>query len=108
MRLRADGVVAVTRRLDRPAAAAPAAWRSSPPCGAGLIAGEQLRRRAPTGLVLEIEIAERLPGGVLHDEPRIIMLLDDPRRREAAKGQSLLRLRCRLWLWLPSALRGYS
>ena len=29
----AIGVIAVTRRLDRPAAATPAAWRSSPPCG---------------------------------------------------------------------------
>jgi len=85
MRLRADGVVAVTRRLDRPAAAAPAAWRSSPPCGAGLIAGEQLRRRAPTGLVLEIEMAERLPGGVPHDEARIVVILERPRRWEAAR-----------------------
>ncbi len=33
-------------------------------------------RRAPTRLVLEIEIAEHLPGGVLHDEARIVMLLD--------------------------------
>jgi hypothetical protein len=28
----------------------------------------------------------RLPGGVCHDEARIVMLLDDPRRREAARG----------------------
>ena len=27
-----------------------------------LVAGEQLGRRAPTGLLLEVEIAERLPG----------------------------------------------
>jgi hypothetical protein len=33
-------------------------------------------RRAPTRLLLEIEIAERLPGGVLHDEAGIVMLLD--------------------------------
>jgi len=43
-------------------------------------------RRAPTGLFLEIEIAERLPDGVLHDEARIVVLLDGPGRREAAHG----------------------
>ncbi|MGC2632020.1 MAG: hypothetical protein WA265_19030, partial [Rhodomicrobium sp.] len=31
---------------------------------AGLVPREQLGRRAPTGLVLEIEIAERLPARV--------------------------------------------
>jgi hypothetical protein len=41
-------------------------------------------RRAPTGLLLEIEIPERLPGGVLHHEARIVVLLDRPGRREAA------------------------
>ena len=46
--------------------------------------GQQLGRRAPTGLVLEIEITERLPVGVLHDEARVVMLIDDPTRREAA------------------------
>ncbi|MGO9681155.1 MAG: NAD(P)-binding domain-containing protein [Beijerinckiaceae bacterium] len=49
------------------------------------VPGQQLGRRAPTGLVLEVEIPERLPGGVLHDEARIVVLLDDPRRREAAR-----------------------
>jgi len=44
-------------------------------------------RRAPTGLVFEVEIAERLPGGVLHDEARIVVLVDDPRRREAEGGR---------------------
>ena len=34
----------------------------------------------------EIEIAERLPGGVLHDEARIVVLLNRPGRREAAHG----------------------
>jgi len=42
---------------------------------------EQLGRRAPARLILEIEIAERLPGGVLHDEARIVML---PRSFKAA------------------------
>ena len=36
--------------------------------------------------IVEIEIPERLSGGVLHDEARIVVLLDDPRRREAASG----------------------
>ncbi len=45
-----------------------------------------LGRRALTGLVLEIGIAEHLPGGVLHDEARIVMLLDRPGRREAVRG----------------------
>jgi hypothetical protein len=43
-------------------------------------------RRASTGLVLEIEIPERLPGGVLHDEAGVVVLFDRPRRREAARG----------------------
>jgi len=38
------------------------------------------------GLILEIEIAKRLPGAVADDEARIVVLLDDPRRREAAHG----------------------
>jgi len=57
MRLRSAAAVLID-------ATAPAAWRSSPPRG-GLVLGEQLGRRAPTGLVLEVEIAERLAGGSL-------------------------------------------
>ncbi len=53
---------------------------------AGLIPGEQLRRRAPTGLVLEIEIAERLPGAIADNETGVVRLLYRPRRREAAHG----------------------
>ena len=34
----------------------------------------------------EVEVPERLPGGVLHDEARIIVLLDGPRWRETARG----------------------
>jgi hypothetical protein len=30
--------------------------------------------------------ASACPGGVLHDEARIVVLFDDPRRREAASG----------------------
>ena len=50
----------------------------------GLVTSQQLRRRPTTGLILEIEIAERLPGGVLHDEARIVVLFDDPGRLDAA------------------------
>ena len=38
------------------------------------------------GAPLEIDVRKRLPGGVLHDEARIVMLLDGPRRRETAHG----------------------
>ena len=40
-------------------------------------------RRPPTGLILEIEIAQRLPGGVVDDEA-LSMLLDHPGRLDAA------------------------
>jgi hypothetical protein len=47
----------------------------------GLVAGEQVRRRAASGLVLAIHVGERLPVGVADDEaPPIklwIGLLDD-------------------------------
>jgi len=36
--------------------------------------------------IFNSEIAERLPGGVPRDEARIVVLLDHPRRREAARG----------------------
>ncbi|MGB7745231.1 MAG: hypothetical protein WBL41_20840, partial [Terracidiphilus sp.] len=51
---------------------------------ASLVSGEQLGRRAPTGLVLEVEVAERLSILVAYYEARIIVLLDGPGRREAA------------------------
>jgi hypothetical protein len=34
----------------------------------------------------EIDVRERLPAGVLHDEARIVVLIDGPGRREAASG----------------------
>ena len=46
----------------------------------------QLRRRAPPRFLFEAEVPERLPGGVLHDEARIVVLLDGPRWWEAAHG----------------------
>ncbi len=44
------------------------------------VPGQQLGRRAPTGLVLEIEIRGRLAGGVADDEARVVVLLDRPKR----------------------------
>jgi len=50
-----------------------------------LVPGEQLRRRAPTGFLLEIEVRKRLPGRVADDEG-LRVLLDGPGRRGAALG----------------------
>jgi hypothetical protein len=52
---------------------------SNPPC---LIFAEQLGRRAPTGLAFIIEVAQRLPVGVTHDEA-VGRYLGSPERREA-------------------------
>jgi hypothetical protein len=52
----------------------------------GLVAGEQLGRRPPCRLLLEIDVGERLPVGVADDEAGV-GLLDGPGRREAALGQ---------------------
>ena len=41
-------------------------------------------RRA--GSSSKLEVAECLPGGVPYDEARVVVLLDDPRRQEAASG----------------------
>src|SRR6476660_9628096 len=40
--------------------------------------------RSPAGLVLEINVGQRLAGVILHDKAGGVLLLDDPRRREAA------------------------
>jgi hypothetical protein len=50
----------------------------------GLVAGEQLGRRSPSRLILEIDVRERLPVGVADDEAGV-GLLDGPGRREAAR-----------------------
>jgi len=39
--------------------------------------------RASAGLVLEIEIAEGLPGAVAHDEVGVVCLIERPGRLEA-------------------------
>jgi hypothetical protein len=49
----------------------------------GLVAGEEVRRRAASRLFLEIHVAERLPVGVTDDEAGV-GLLGGPWRREAA------------------------
>jgi hypothetical protein len=50
-----------------------------------LIAGQQLRRRSPAGLILEIDVGERLAGVVLHDEAGV-RFLDDPRGGRRCPG----------------------
>jgi hypothetical protein len=55
---------------------------------AGLVAGEQVRDRAPSRFLLEIDIGERMAVGVMDDEalsPELgVGSFDGPRRREAA------------------------
>ena len=47
---------------------------------------QELRRRSATGLILEIDIGERLTGVVAHREARVVHLVERPQRREAASG----------------------
>ena len=49
----------------------------------GPVAGKQLGRRAPSRLILEIDIGQRLPVVVADDEAGV-RPLDGPGRREAA------------------------
>jgi hypothetical protein len=58
--------------------------RRHPP---GLVAGEEVRRRATAGLVLEVDVGERLPVGIADDEAGV-GFLSGPGRREAACGCS--------------------
>jgi hypothetical protein len=53
---------------------------------AGLVLGQPVGRRAALRLIVKIEIAERLPVRVFDDEA-LGVLLDHPRRREAARGR---------------------
>ena len=39
------------------------------------------------GAPLEMDVRKRLPGGVLNDEARISVLVERPRRPEAARGK---------------------
>ena len=50
----------------------------------GFIAPQQVRRRASAGLVLEIDVRERLHAGDAEDEAGVVRFVDRPRRREAA------------------------
>jgi hypothetical protein len=52
----------------------------------GLVPSEQVRRRPSARLLLVVDIRERVAVPVLHDETRIVVLLDRPQRREAAGG----------------------
>jgi TPR repeat protein len=51
---------------------------------ASLVAGEEMRRRAASRLLLEIDVSERLAGMIADDEAGV-RLLDGPGRREAAR-----------------------
>jgi hypothetical protein len=51
-----------------------------------LVSGQQVAGGTSPRLPLEIEIAERLPVGVLHDVARRVRFIARPRRREAARG----------------------
>ena len=53
----------------------------------GLVAGEQMCRRAPSRLLLEIDVGERLPVAVADDEAGV-GVLDGPRRRESGGRSS--------------------
>jgi hypothetical protein len=46
----------------------PAAWRDVGGDAPGLVAGKQVRCRTPAGLLLEIDVGQRLAVGVAHDE----------------------------------------
>ncbi len=50
------------------------------------IARQPLHRHLPLRLILEIDLGERLPGSVLHDEG-FRKLVDRPGRREAARSR---------------------
>jgi hypothetical protein len=58
------------------------------------VACEQIGSRATAGLILEIEVSERRPDAVLHDEAGAVVL-DGPRRREAA-GHSYIKRKASL------------
>jgi hypothetical protein len=47
-----------------------------------LVAGEEVRRRAPSRLLLEVDVGERLPAACFHDEAGV-RFLNRPRRRGA-------------------------
>src|SRR5205823_14872683 len=55
----------------------------------GLVAREQVRGRAPSRLLLEIDVSELLSRAVLYDEASL-GLIDGPGRREAAIGDDPL------------------
>ena len=62
---------------------------------------EGAEQRKGDGIVVYPEITERLPGTLADDEARIVMALDGPWRREAARGRhdgSVQRSGCEWWL----------
>ena len=65
--------------------------------------GRQVRRGAPAGLLLEVDIGERVAVLVFDDEAGDVRLLNVPRRREATRQRSITRYRlavwCMRWRW---------
>ena len=63
---------------------------------AGLVARQQIGGRAPAGVLLEVDIGERVAFAVLDDEGGGVRLLNVPRRRKAARRHAvILTVRCR-------------
>jgi transposase len=71
-----DEVVCAMRKRELPGSRT-AVWRffrGDPPC---LVAGEEVRRRAASRLLLEIDVGQRVPGLILHDQAGV-RFLDGP------------------------------
>ena len=51
-----------------------------------LVPGQEIGRRSPARFLLVIHIRERVAVPILHDEAIVVMVFDDPGRREAAGG----------------------
>jgi hypothetical protein len=52
----------------------------------GLVAGEELGRRAPSRLPLEVDVGERLPVGVADDEAGLLLVDRSGRGKRRAEG----------------------
>src|ERR1700691_2175850 len=59
-------------------------FASYPP---GFVTSEQFGRCPSSGFIFEIDIREGLPVVIAHDEAGVVLLIERPRRREAASGR---------------------
>ena len=62
-----------------------------------MCSGPHVSGSAPSRLVLEVEVAERLTAPVADDKAGVVVFLDDPRRREAARGHGGRRPNGGIW-----------